>query len=118
MGRDISSGSGQFKLEFGKAELIQEPKNGECFTTLSLYCPKDDEIKLLNKSEKMFYELLRREGKSRDGIMKKEILMFNHGSTFPSMDKKFLGKVELVREIPPVIEWGYAYPMKVSKYEM
>jgi len=113
VGGDISSGSGQFRLELEKTNVIQEPKNAKHFTTLSLYSPKKDELDYFDKSE-MCYELLRREGKSRDGIMKKEIVMFNHGSTFPTIDKKYFGKVEYVRDNPPMIEWGFAYPVKVE----
>lgn len=117
IGGDISSGSGQFELELGgECMIIHEPKNGKYFTTLSLYSPSN-ELDSFDES-KMYYERLRREGKSRDGIMKKEITMFNHGSTFPAISKKYPGKVEYVRNDPPMIEWGFAYPVKVAEHEM
>lgn len=113
IGGNISTGFGQFDVEFDRNEVIKEPVNAEYFTTLSLYLPHKNEISLFDKS-RIHYGLIRREGKSMDGIMKKRILMSNHGSTFPIIEREHLGRFEYVRDDKPAVEWGFAYPIKVN----
>lgn len=113
IGGNISTGFGQFDVEFDKNEVIKEPVNAEYFATLSLYLPHKNELSFFDNSG-MYYGLIRREGKCRDGIMKKNILMFTHGSTFPIIEREYLGRFEYVRDDKPAVEWGFAYPVKVN----
>lgn len=117
-GGDISSGHGQFRIDddevINEFNGIEEPKEGNGFTTLSLYSPKD-ELGLFDK-DNMWYDLVNIHGKCSDGMMKKSIRMFVEGSTFPLLkDKKFYGKIADVRDNPEVVEYGYAFPIKMVR---
>ena len=112
-GGNLSIGEGEFSFKIYQGNIIGEPKDGELFTTLSLYCPTANEVGNITQG-KAWYALVTRKGRSRDGIMKKSLMMFSHGSTFSRIEKDFLGKIEHVRKDPPVVEWGYAFPLRVS----
>lgn len=112
IGGDISIGKGEFK--FSKKELkIEEPIDGKSFLTLSRYCP-GNEINEFDKG-KMWYELEKIQGRCRDGIIKKAMFIFKEGSTFPDLGKEFYGKIENVRKDPRMVEFGYAFPIKMRE---
>jgi CRISPR-associated protein Csm4 len=111
IGGDVSTGKGWFESSFGENRL-KEPEDGGLFVTLSRYCPTKDEIERFPR-ERIYYELTRTRGRSRDGVIKRPLFMFKEGSTFPDLGKTFYGKIERVRENPDIIEFGYGFPIKV-----
>jgi len=114
-GGDISSGRGQFELNFVEStELIKEPEEADAFTTMSLYSP-DNEFNSLDKN-RIWYELTKIQGRSSDGRMKKSVFMFKEGSTFPLLNLEFYGGVKEVRPAPKrVVEYGLAFPVKMKE---
>lgn len=46
--------------------------------------------------------------------MKREVKMFSEGSVFPNLRKDFYGGIEPVRDNPPVVEYGFAFPVSVQ----
>lgn len=114
-GGDISSGRGQFELNFvDSTELIKEPEEADAFTTLSLYSP-GNEFNSFDKN-RIWYELTKIQGRSSDGSMKKSLFMFKEGSTFPLLDLEFYGGVKEVRPAPKrVVEYGLAFPVKMKE---
>jgi CRISPR-associated protein Csm4 len=115
IGGDVSTGKGWFEFFYGENK-INEPEDGDSFVTLSRYCPTKDEIEMFRR-ERMYYELIRTRGRSRDGVIKRPLFMFKEGSTFPELGKAFYGKIEKVRENPDVIEFGYSFPIKVRMHD-
>ncbi|KAF5434828.1 CRISPR-associated protein Csm4 [Candidatus Methanophagaceae archaeon] len=114
-GGDISSGRGQFELNFVEStELIKEPEEADAYTTLSLYSP-GNEFNSFDKN-RIWYELTKIQGRSSDGRMKKSLFMFKEGSTFPLLDLEFYGGVKEVRPAPKrVVEYGLAFPVKMKE---
>lgn len=110
IGGDISVGKGVFSVEYGEIDIENENK-GDFFVTLSLYSPTDEELKKFGKN--MWYNVIRREGKCKDGESKKAIFMFGEGSIFPEIDKQIYGRIEKVRDSPQVFQYGLAFPLKV-----
>lgn len=116
-GGNISIGEGQFKLSIKEGSPIKEPNDGQYFATLSLYCPTGKEIESFEK-EKMWYELIKREGKMSGGKTKQGVFMFKEGSTFPLLDQAQYGKIVTVSENPAALEFGLAFPVKVRLNEV
>ncbi|KUO42846.1 MAG: hypothetical protein APU95_02975 [Hadesarchaea archaeon YNP_N21] len=116
IGGDISGGFGHFRFELEEFPDFGERKDAERFLTLSLYLPARDELDIIKKGSPM-YRLVRRGGRCRDGVMKKSVIMFDHGSTFPLIRKEYIGRVETVRKNPPVVEWGIAYPVRFREVQ-
>lgn len=114
-GGGISSGRGQFELNFVESkELIKEPEEADAFTTLSLYSPRN-EFNSFDKN-RIWYELTKIQGRCSDGSMKKSLFMFKEGSTFPLLDLEFYGGVKEVRPAPKrVVEYGLAFPVKMKE---
>ncbi len=114
-GGDISSGRGQFELNFVESnELIKEPEEADAFTTLSLYSP-GNEFNSFDKN-RVWYELTKIQGRSSDGKMKKSVFMFKEGSTFPLLNLEFYGGVKEVRPAPKrVVDYGLAFPVKMKE---
>jgi len=112
IGGDISTGKGWFEFSLGDKGM-KEPENGRFFVTLSRYCPTKDEIEGFIRS-KMWYELVKIQGRCHDGVIKKPLFMFKEGSTFPDTGRALYGKIETVRENPRVVEYGYSFPIKVK----
>jgi CRISPR type III-A-associated RAMP protein Csm4 len=99
-GTDKSVGNGLFKAEFTEIE-IAENKNASRLMTLSLLCPKKEELskEMLNKSN---YALVLRGGfiagttvNEFRHLRKKSIYMFTEGSLFSA--DHLTGKIENVR---------------------
>ncbi len=114
-GGDISSGHGQFEVNSARSrDIIEEPEEGDLFTTLSLYSPKE-EFERFDKSQ-VWYELKKIQGKCSDGLMKRALMIFSEGSTFPLLDQEFYGGVKEVRPAPKrVVEYGIAFPIKMRR---
>lgn len=114
-GGDVSSGEGQFEIEGMENEsVITEPAKADAFTTLSLYSP-GSEFDSFDKRQ-AWYELIKIQGRCSDGVLKKSLFMLKEGSTFPSSDQKFYGKIEEVRPEPKrVVEYGIAFHIKMRK---
>lgn len=101
IGTDKNVGNGQFEITEGNITL-KIPENSNFQMTLSLYCPKREEVEndlLLNSS----YGLIKRGGyiASPDDIKnltlrKKSIYMFTEGSIFPN-NEKLVGRITDLR---------------------
>jgi len=128
IGGDISSGKGEFKVEFGKSNNnpIEEPEDTNAILTLSLYHPSKDEIKeFANRKEGIWYNLITRKGKSKGrkaiGSWRKSIRCFGEGSTFPDIRLDKYGKIETILEKDKsklnhdIIQYGIAYPVKIKR---
>jgi CRISPR-associated protein Csm4 len=115
IGGNITSGQGQFKIEgVEDRSIITEPDEVDAFTTLSLYSPSS-EFDSFDKSQ-VWYELMKVQGRCSDGSIKKSLFMLREGSTFPSSDQKFYGKIEEVRPEPKrAVEYGIAFPIKMRR---
>jgi len=114
-GGDISSGDGQFEVIDGikSIKIIDEPDGADTLATLSRYSPEND----FNSFDKgrVWYELSKVQGKCGDGVMKKTLLMFKEGSTFPISDQGVYGQISEVRPNPKrTVEYGVAFPIKVK----
>jgi CRISPR-associated protein Csm4 len=108
-GGNISTGKGHFDVDFG--EISFEDIQGEFFVTLSLYSPTKEELNNF-PPDMMWYELEKREGRCRDNVMKKSLLMFKEGSTFKNLqNREFYGKIEEVRKNPLVYQNALAFPL-------
>jgi CRISPR-associated protein Csm4 len=104
IGTDRNSGNGQFDVAYDDL-TFDEPTNATHDLSLSLYCPKKEEIegKIIHQS---YYELVKRGGyisspESEDHltIRKRSIHFFTAGSVFPKFDdgKERQGKVVNLR---------------------
>lgn len=89
IGTDRNTGNGQFEVIFDTMEL-EVPNDGNYDLSLSLYCPKREEIQKLDES---LYGLTKRGGyisSPRDennlSIRKRSIHMFTEGSLFPKLE--------------------------------
>ena len=122
-GTDKSVGNGLFKAEFCEIE-IAESKNACRLMTLSLLCPKKEELseEMLNKSN---YALVQRGGfiagttvNEFRHLRKKSIYMFTEGSLFTS--GQLSGKIENVRPdwndklLHPVYKDGRVFSIPVN----
>lgn len=117
LGGDISSGHGQFEIEsVENGGVITEPDKADSFTTLSLYSP-GSEFDSFDKSQ-AWYELVKIQGRCKDGFVKKPLFMLKEGSTFPCSDQKYNGKIEEVRPEPKrVVEYGIAFPINMRRHQ-
>ena len=96
--------------------VITEPAKADAFTTLSLYSP-GSEFDSFDKSQ-AWYELIKIQGRCSDGVLKKSLFVLKEGSTFPSSDQKFNGKIEEVRHEPKrVVEYGIAFPINMRRHQ-
>jgi len=112
LGGERSSGlGGSGKPPVIREESIDEPKDTECFMTLSLYYPTRDEVEKYVDG-KSFYELVERGG-FRDyragGRRNRVVRMFREGSVFP-MVNKYPGSIA---DVDGVYRYGLAYPVMV-----
>lgn len=122
-GTDKSVGNGMFHTEFSQIE-IAESKNARRLMTLSLLCPKKEELskEMLNKSN---YALIQRGGfiagttvNEFRHLRKKSIYMFTEGSLFNS--DHLAGKIENVRPdwndklLHPVYKDGRVFSIPVN----
>jgi len=114
-GGNISSGEGQFEIIDGmkSIEIINEPNEADTLTTLSRYSPSNDFNSF--DQNRVWYELVKVQGRCSDGVMKRSLLMFKEGSTFPIIDRGIYGRVYDVRPNPKrTVEYGIAFPIKIK----
>ena len=122
-GTDKSVGNGMFNVEFSEIEIF-ESTNASRLMTLSLLCPKKEELngEMLGKSN---YALVQRGGfiagttvDEFRHLRKKSIYMFTEGSLFSS--DHLSGKIENVRPVwndkllHPVYKDGRAFTIPVN----
>jgi len=92
-------------------ESIEEPKDAELFTTLSLYHPTRDEVEKYADRE-IYYELVERGG-FRDyragGRRNRAVRMFREGSVFPAVSE-YPGSMA---DVGGAYKYGIAYPVRV-----
>lgn len=106
-GPKISSGGGQCSVSVEDCDIL--PKTtGNRVVTLSRYSP----LNFGDLGAETYYELCRIRGRSADGVMKKPVMMLGEGSVFPDPGSPFYGKIVRVRDEPPVVEYGYAFPIR------
>lgn len=108
-GGDVSAGRGQFDFELEDTDILKEIK-GERFITLSRYIPKGDELRTPGDWR---YELGMKRGRTPGGRIKKQIRFFVEGSTFPSLNRAYYGRIVEVEE--NAVEYGIAYDLALRK---
>ncbi len=123
LGADRTVGRGFFEVEKTEVEL-NLPEKPNAFTTLSLYFPKQDELKLL-LNDQVRYRLVKRKGYAAHvGVRGKRrgmVRMFAEGSLFVQPPPKTpIGEIPIVIErspekgIPfPVYRYGRAFTIPV-----
>ena len=113
LGRDISTGKGQFDFEIEEISIDDLYENsGNKFITLSRFIPsKDDLGKIISECN---YELGSKRGRDKSGEIRKQIRFFKEGSTFRN-SKEIYGELVEVGVNLPAIEYGYAFPVKYSE---
>ena len=113
LGRDISTGKGQFDFEIEDISIDDLYKNtGDKFITLSRFIPSEDDLEAIIAD--CNYELDSKRGRDKSGEIRKQIRFFKEGSTFRN-SKDVYGKLVEVGINMPAIEYGYAYPVKYSE---
>ena len=122
IGGDRTSGKGLFKIqkpEFEPIEIDFTPR--DCFTTLSLYYPTRDELKLLKNGR---YELIGRGGwiysPADRNMRRKFVRMFVEGSVFQTQNGLYGDLVPVTPEAftrHEVFRYGYAFsvPMEARR---
>lgn len=105
-GSKISSGAGNFSFTASEYNLKSE-QNPVQFITLSRYLP----IEFRKFGGKIWYDLVEVRGRSGDGVMKKRVTMCREGSVFANIESKSYGSIVRVRDQPPVVEYGLAFPI-------
>ena len=113
LGRDISTGKGQFDYEIDEISLedLYNPE-GEKFITLSRFIPTEDELgEIIGDCN---YELGSKRGRDKSGEIRKQIRFFKEGSTF-RYSKEIYGKLIDSGKDNPAVEYGYAFPLKYSE---
>ena len=113
LGRDISTGKGQFDFECDDTSIGDLYENsGDRFITLSRFIPsKEDLGKIITDCN---YELDSKRGRDKSGEIRKQIRFFKEGSTFINSNEIY-GKLVEVGINSPAVEYGYAYPVKYSE---
>ncbi|MHA1267845.1 MAG: type III-A CRISPR-associated RAMP protein Csm4 [Candidatus Helarchaeota archaeon] len=123
MGGDSTIGKNYYQISeenFDGFENISEPRR---FVTLSLYYPDYDEREFFDQnSTELWYQVEQRRGRVggkffvTPNILKQSVTMFTEGSSFPYLEKTFLGSIPVVKRIPGLSEkyefihqYGYAF---------
>ncbi|MBC7128910.1 MAG: type III-A CRISPR-associated RAMP protein Csm4 [Thermoplasmatales archaeon] len=111
IGGERTYGKGLFKIKKVRDIEFNENKS-EWFLTLSMYCPKKEELKGI----KGYFEYITRGGwvysPEEKGLRKKFLRMFVEGSVF---NKKIVGGMVKVAEgRHDVFRYGYAFPIGVK----
>lgn len=106
-GPKISSGGGQCSIDIEESDILPKTEGGRIMT-LSRYSPSH----FGDLGAETYYDLCRIRGRSADGVMKKAVMMLGEGSVFPDTGSPFYGKIVRVRDDPPVVEYGYAFPVR------
>ena len=105
-GKDISTGKGQFAYETSEEKLNITYINTKYFITLSRYIPTKDELNEIKNNSK--YEIVSKQGRSKNGEIRKKIRFFKEGSIFKNNKEKY-GQIIDSGKQNPSLEYGYAY---------
>ncbi len=122
IGGDRTVGKGFFEMRKSEEIDFNLPEGEKGMLTLSLYSPREEEIKDLKEG---FYEIKERSGYifSPEGrsFRRKSVRMFAEGSVFPSSKKGKLVEVtpEIFKNKHPVYRYGICFPLpcKLRKEE-
>jgi len=101
-----SSGQGSFSLSFGSSS-IPAGRDAPFLMTLSRLLPDS----LSPFGREIWYDLVTIRGRSQDGVAKKKVLMLSEGTFFKNTGKPWYGRIACVREEPPMVEFGVAFPI-------
>ena len=113
LGRDISTGKGQFDYEIEDISLNELYENeGNKFITLSRFIPTSDDLEEIIAD--CNYELGSKRGRDKSGEIRSQIRFFKEGSTFKN-SKEFYGRLVDVGINFPAVEYGFAYTIKYSE---
>ena len=113
LGKDISTGKGQFDFEIENISIEDLYENsGDKFITLSRFIPSKEDLG--NIIADCNYELVSKRGRDKSGEIRKQIRFFKEGSTFRN-SKEIYGQLVDVGINSPAVEYGYAYPVKYSE---
>lgn len=97
IGGDRTTGHGQFKPIFGEDYIFSEPSETDHFLTLSLFFPKESEIKNGLLGEEAAYEFIKRGGWIHSpqamNLRRKSVRMFAEGSVFCGVPTANYGRV-------------------------
>ncbi len=106
IGQRRSVGQGSFSLSFGEC-AIPAGKDAPYLTTLSRFVPDS----LSSFGGKIWYDIVTVRGRTQDGFAKKQVLMVSESSSFKNLGKPWYGRITRVRENPPMVEYGFAFPI-------
>lgn len=116
LGKDISIGKGQFDYFFEENNQIENIiyyNKGMFFTTLSRYIPTENELK--NITNKSYYDITSKRGRSSNGEIRRKVTFFTEGSTFFNNNQEFYGKIIESGIVNPSVEYGYAFVVKINR---
>ncbi len=114
---DSAIGKGHFDISVDDYSLTL-PTDANSFITLSLYFPKEDEVKEFKKyPDKCWYELETRKGKyggqfiKDTNFWKDSVLMFKEGSVLPNLQKNNYGLNKTVKKTAEfdVLQFGFSF---------
>ncbi|MDI9633605.1 MAG: type III-A CRISPR-associated RAMP protein Csm4 [Methanolinea sp.] len=100
-----STGQGAFRLSVEKTDLPS--RDAPYFATLSRFIPGP----LSAYGGEIWYDLVAVRGRTRDGFAKRRVIMLSEGSVFRNTGRPFYGEIARVRENPPMVEYGIAFPV-------
>jgi len=106
LGGRISVGMGAFDLSFGEADFLPVGREDHLLT-LSRFIPGD----LGAFGGEIYYEIVPIRGRSGDGKVWRSVLTLKEGSVFTNTGATSYGSIERVRDDPPVVEYGMAFPV-------
>jgi CRISPR type III-A-associated RAMP protein Csm4 len=106
IGPRASSGQGYFDLSMDTVDL-PDHRDAPFLVTLSRFIPQS----FTPFGSDIWYDLITVRGRSGDGIMKKRVLMLAEGAVFRNTGDLHYGQIPAVRESPPAVEYGMAFPI-------
>ena len=107
IGPRASSGQGHFRLEI-RDFVLEQPAEASHLVTLSRFLPES-----LDRFEgDVWYDLTTIRGRTQDGMMKRRVMMLSEGAVFRSLGDPAYGRIAVVRDDPPMIENGVAFPVR------
>jgi len=101
-----STGQGSFHLS-AEQFAFPFPDNAPYTMTLSRMLPDN----LDPFGGEVWYDLVPVRGRATDGMAKQQVVMLSEGSVFKTVGTGRYGRIARVREDPPMVEYGIAFPV-------
>jgi len=106
IGSRRSTGQGSFGLSIEQFPFPL-PDKAPYTMTLSRMLPDT----LAPFGGEVWYDLVPVRGRTTDGMAKQQVMMLSEGSLFKSLGTGRYGRIARVREDPPMVEYGIAFPV-------